>query len=515
MGRGGGVQAVSEKIKADDNRAVAHGAGLAFLGKLGALIEPISVILFANLYGAPLLGIFMLLWGYVLMATSAADLAMTTALQRYVPATRDEDRNHSILKAALLISTTLGILLALAITLAAPSLARFINADPAMTRDLPKILAIYAWAIPIWTFVEVSTAAVRARRAFGPEVKIRIFYEQGLRLVSGILFFVLGFHHYGLFVAHLLALAVAALLCLRLLGRHYDLKRLWAAPLSLALFRELSVFGLPMMGSNMLKRFHSNFPLFVLNILIPGAAGATAVAIYAVARKVVSALQVFRQSFEYVIAPLASARNALAGRDALQDMYAFATRLICSLFIPAAAVAIVLRDDIVALVGPEFAEAALLIVILTIGRGVEALTGPSQALLEMLARSRIPLINGIAGFLASAILMIWLTPLWGPAGAAVATAVGICIPSTLSLLQVRRAYGLSPYDRRLLRPVAAAFVGAALIAGMVWLVHPYGAAVRLLAGALGLVTSFAILLRFGYSERDAATFGRAARWLRH
>lgn len=506
---------VSNKIRTEDNRAVARGAGLAFLGKLGALIEPISVIVFANLYGAPLLGIFMLLWGYVLMATSAADLAMTTALQRYVPASHDEDRNHSILKAALVISTALGVALALLITLTAPWLARFINADPAMTQDLPRILAIYAWAIPIWTFVEVSTAAVRARRAFGPEVKIRIFYEQGLRLVSGVLFFALGFHHYGLFVAHLLALTVAALLCLRLLGRHYNLGQLRTAPLSLALFRELATFGLPMMGSNMLKRFHSNFPLFVLNVLIPGAAGATAVAVYAVARKVVSTLQVFRQSFEYVIAPLASARNALAGRDALQDMYAFATRLICSLFIPAAAVAIVLRDDIVALVGPEFRDAALLIVILTIGRGVEAATGPSQALLEMLARSRIPLINGIAGFVASAVLMLWLTPLWGPAGAAVATAVGICIPSSLSLVQVRRAYGLSPYDRRLLRPVGAALMGAAIITGLVGLAFPYGPAARLFAGALGLVLSFALLLRYGYSERDAATFGRAARWVRH
>lgn len=506
---------MSEKSKADDNGVVARGAGLAFLGKLGALIEPVSVIIFANLYGAPLLGIFMLLWGYVLMATSAADLAMTTALQRYVPATEDEARNHSTLKAALIISTSLGLVIAAAIALAAPFLARYLNADPAMTRDLPTILAIYAWAIPIWTFVEVSTAAVRARRAFGPEVKIRIFYEQGLRLVSGVAFFALGFHHYGLFVAHLLALGVAALLCLRLLGRHYDLRLLWRAPVSVALLRELVVFGVPMMGSNMLKRFHSNFPLFVLNSLIPGAAGATAVAIYAVARKVVSALQVFRQSFEYVIAPLASARNALAGREALQDMYAFATRLICSLFIPAAAVAIVLRDDIVALVGPEFSEAAILIVILTMGRGVEAATGPSQALLEMLARSRTSLVNGVAGFLTSAVLMIWLTPLWGPAGAAVATAIGICIPSTLSLIQVQRGYGLSPYDRRLLRPVAAAFLGAAVIAGLVWLADPYGAAGRMVAGALGLVVSFALLLRFGYSGRDAATFGRVARWVRH
>ena len=40
------------------NAAVAKSAGLAFLGRLGALVEVIGLPIFAYLYGAPTLGIF-------------------------------------------------------------------------------------------------------------------------------------------------------------------------------------------------------------------------------------------------------------------------------------------------------------------------------------------------------------------------------------------------------------------------------------------------------------------------
>lgn len=504
-----------DKLVQEDNRRVARGAGLAFLGKLGALIEPISIIAFAHLYGAPMLGVFMLLWGYVGIATSAADLAMTTALQRFIPATDDEDRAHSILKGALLVSTCLSVTLALLLTLFAPWLATHINADPAVKDDLAFIIAVYAWAIPLWCFIEVSTAALRARGAFGPGIKVRVFYEQGLRLLSGVIFYFVGFVHYGLFSAHLFALATAGVLSLRLVGRYYDLRRLWKAPLPWRLVKELVSFATPMTGSNMLKEFQSNFPIFVLNFLIPGAAGATAVAVYAVARKVVSTLQVVCQSFEYVIAPLAAAKNALAERRALQDMYAYSTRLIWSLFLPASTVIILLRHDIVALVGTDFHDAGLLVAILALGRAVEAGVGPSQALLEMLARSRLSLLNGIAGFIVTTVLILWLTPAMGPPGAALATAIGINIPSVASLVQLRIFYGLSPYDRRLIQPFIGAVAGCGVIALLVFAVSPLGLAPRFAAAAAGLFFAFVILLRYGYSDRDAATFGRFSRRVRY
>lgn len=503
-----------QSAKARDS-VVAKSAGLAFLGKLGAVIEPLGVILFANLYGAGTLGVFMLFWGYVMISTGASDLATTTALQRFVPATKDETRIHEVLKASLLISGTLSLSLAAALTFFAPTIALYINAGDAITEDLPTIIRIYAWAIPLWCYIEVTTAAVRARRAFGPEVKVRIFYEQGLRILAGVFFFYAGATHYGLFFAHLVALFVAGILSTRLLGQHYSLRQVIAARPSRALYRELIQFGSPMTGSNVIKRLHSNFPIFVLNALIPGAAGAIAVAVYAVARKIVSSLQVIRQSFEYVIAPLASAENAMKDRASLRDMYAFATRIIISLFLPVGMAVFALRHDIAALVGPTFVGAGVLVGILSIGRAFEAATGPSQALQEMLAKSRVSLINGTIGFVISGALMIWMTPIWGAVGAAIATAIGINIPSFLSLLQLNRVYHLNPYDKRILRPLGWSFIGAAIVFGAVYAASDFDIGARFAAGLISLLGAYYLLLKIGYSERDAATFGKITRWVRN
>jgi len=169
----------------NDNDQVARGAGFAFLGRLGALIEPIGVILFAKLYGAPTLGLFLLLWGYVQLVAVGSDFAMTTALQRFVPSTEDEDRIHGTLKLSLIVSTVLSILFAVGLSWGSDFFLPYISADPAAVGNMSTIIDIYVWAIPLWCFIDVSTAAVRARRVFGPEIKIRIFYEQGLRLVAG------------------------------------------------------------------------------------------------------------------------------------------------------------------------------------------------------------------------------------------------------------------------------------------------------------------------------------------
>jgi O-antigen/teichoic acid export membrane protein len=504
-----------DKQPPTDSHIVTRGAGMVFLGRMGALLEPISIIVFANLYGAPALGLFMLLWGYVQVSVAGTDMATSVAIQRFIPAAKDDETACAILKASLLISLVLSLLLAAALSLAAPYLAQFINTDARTDKYLSTIIAIYVWTIPVWCLVEVNTAAARARRAFGPEVRIRIFYEQGLRLVAGVAFYFLGFPIFGLFIAHLLGVTLTAAASFRQVHRQYDLKKVWRAPLAKSGFAELIRFGLPMMGTAMLKKFQSNFPAFLLNFIIPGAQGASAVAIYTVARKITSALQGIRMSFEYVIAPIAASRNPLSERDALQDLYAFTTRLVCAIFIPAAALMVALRHDIIAVVGHEFAAAGALVAVLTAGRMAEAFTGPSASLIEMLAKYRLPLLNGLAGFAVIALLMIWLVPAYGAWGAAAASACGMATTAIASVIEAKVIYDLLPYDRRLIQPLAVATLGAAVIAALVAITYPLGMAARIAAGVAGLAVAYFILLRFGFHERDAAAFGRLARWVRN
>lgn len=429
----------------EDKQAVARGAGLAFLGRLGALIEVVSVPVFAFLYGGATFGIFTTLWGYVKVTTSLSEWAMATSLQRFVPSTEDEAHAHGAVRIALIVSTALSLLFAGLLSLAAPVLAPYLNAAEADAVHLVEIIRVYAWALPFWTFVEVATAAVRARGTFGPEIRVRIFYEQGLRLIAGVGFYFLGVMSFGLFYAHLVALAIAAALSLRLVGRHYELRRIFSVSAPAGLRHEMMRFATPMTPANIVKKLHSELPVMILNFMLPGAAGAIAAGAYGVARKIVSVLAVVRLSFEYVMAPLASAKHRDEDRAALAEMYAFATRMTISLAFPIAATLIAVRHDLMAFVPAEYSIAAAAILVLAIGRGIETIGGPASALVEMKGHRMLPLLNAALGIGALVGLSLWLIPVRGIEGAAIAAAVGLNATSFASLLQVSILFRLSPF----------------------------------------------------------------------
>ncbi|TNE63129.1 MAG: lipopolysaccharide biosynthesis protein [Alphaproteobacteria bacterium] len=505
---------MTEPDHVPDHRArVAGGAGYAFLGRMGALIEAGSVIAFTWVYGATTFGLFAVLWSYVKVGTALTDLAMSTALQRFVPRADGTDA-EKIAGFALKLSFLLASLIALLITLAAPWLAAFVNAAAADADKLVAVIRLYAWVLPFWTMVEVATAAIRARRTFGPEIRVRIFYEQVLRLIAAMVLGIGGYLTYGLFLAHLISVALAAALALRLVARFYDIRLVLKAPMTGPIPREMWAYGLSLMPANITKKLFSEFPVMFLNFMLPGAAGAAAGGYYSVARKIASALQVVRTTFEYVMAPLAAERAGEGDQQALRDMYAYATRLSLTLALPFGAALVLARHDILATMEPEFQAAAAAIAILCLGRVVEAATGPSSAIVEMLGHRLLATANGIAGIVTLLVLGSILIPASGVTGAAIAAAIGLNVTALLGFGQSAWLFRLWPYDRQTIRPL---LMSALLSAGMIALIpasNHWPSPVGIVAATLGLLASLSLIIRYGLSTADARALGKIGRLFR-
>src|SRR3546814_5338560 len=88
------------------------------------------------------------------------------------------------------------------------------------------------------------TSAARARRAFGPEIRLRIFWEQMARILFALGFFAVGFSSLGLMIAHLASLTLTAALSVPLLGRYYDLRLILSAPIGRRMATTLLSSGL-------------------------------------------------------------------------------------------------------------------------------------------------------------------------------------------------------------------------------------------------------------------------------
>jgi len=492
----------------NQNRAqVAGGAGFAFLGRMGALIEAVSVIAFTWYYGAPTFGLFAVLWSYVKVSTAVSDAAMTTALQRFVPKAKGNDPELAVgyaIKFSFMIATVI----AAATFYAAPKLATLISAAEDDADHLISVIRVYVWVLPFWTMVEVGTAAIRARRKFGPEIRVRVFYEQGLRLMAAVGFALMGYMTYGLFLAHLVSVVLSAALALRLVAKHYDFGKVLRAPMTGPMPRAMRQYGFTVMPANLIKKLFSEFPVMFLNYMLPGAAGAAAGGYYAVARKIASALQAVRMTFEYVMAPLAAEKDGHGDHAALKDMYGYATRLSVTLALPFGAALVLARNDILAAMEPDFQAAAAAMSILCAGRVLEAATGPSSAVIEMLGHRSLPTINGVLGLITLLFLGDWLIPLYGVTGAAVAAACGLNVTAIAALLETHFLFRLWPYDRHALRPLVVSLGTSGIMLSLIPASNQWPVPVGIVGAVGGLLFSVLLLVRYGLNHEDAEALGK-------
>jgi O-antigen/teichoic acid export membrane protein len=492
---------------------VARSAATVGLSRLGALIDAVTQPIYTWLFGIATYGVYMVLWSVVNLVSNCVDMGFTSALQRVIPQADDDSRAHATLKLALIVGLVPSLLLALVASVAAEPLAQLINVAPADRPALATGIVVFAWALPLWTFVEISTAALRARRAFGPEIRLRIFWEQIVRLVLAVALFAAGFRTLGLLVAHVGSLFVTAALSLRLLGRYYDLDKALHAPFDGVALRELLLSGFSVLPSNISRRIFQDGPPILLNLMVPGTAGATAAGLYGIARKISSVPQIIRLTFLYVMGPLASAQAAV-DRRAIQPLYAFATRLSTVLVLPLAVALVLLGDQILDLFGPGAQAAHPILTALVVGRAIETVIGPAGPVLETTGHRGLPLVNSLVGLGAWALLAFLLVPTMDGTGMALAVSAGWTVAAVLAIAELRIADGLRTFSGRLWLGLAvSAATGAAM-----WLADraaaPLGDRVEAAVVLLLFAAASWIGLRFGLTASDRHALGNIGRQLR-
>ncbi len=504
---------VGAQAQTVDRRDVAKGAGLAAVARLGALIEVVSQPAYSWMFGLTGYGIYVVLWAAVNILAKLLDLALGQALQRIVPASASHEEQHGAVRLALLVSTALGVVAAIILSLSAPLLASRIASAPGDVARLPQAIAIFAWSLPLWIFIETATAAARAMRAFGPEIRLRIFWEQVARLVFAAGFFLVGTGFEGLLYGHLASLALTAWLAWKLLARYYDPALLLRAPVPESLRKATLATGLAMLPPALARRAYNDLPPILLNLMIPGAAGASAAGLFGIARKIASIPLIVRQSFLYVLAPLASAQAAIDRRE-IAPLYRFSTHVSLLLAVPLAGFLILIAADILTGFAPG-AEAGLsVVIILLAARAIEAALGPATPIVEMVGHRALPLVNSLIGLAIWLVLGLWLVPGNGAAGMAVAVSAAVVLTAILAMVQLYWSDRISPLGHGFWRALALAAGCVALLWGLGELLAPLGQRVRALSLLLLFLPCLWFTLKFGLLAEDKQGLGKLAARLR-
>ncbi len=494
------------------NARVASSVGTSMLARLSGLIDVIAQPIYVALFGLASFGLYAVLWSAVNLAENIADLGQTSAMQRTVPQAASEAEAAEAFRAAMLLGVVPPLLLAILGAIFAPQVAAFFNADAIDSERLIFAIHLFIWALPLWAFVEVATSAMRARHVFGAEIRLRLFWEQSLRLVFAVVFWAMGWGILGLLAAHLLSLSVTALLAARMALRYFHGRALFGR-VRPALLKESLMAGLAVLPANMSQRFYSDGAPIALNWLIPGGGGAVAAGLFTIARKISSIIQTIRLGFAYVLAPLASAARRGRG-DEVREVYGFATRVLTALALPSGLVLAAAAPAILALFGKGAATAATAVAILITSRILEALAGAAQPIQQVISSYRAQVLASFAG-IAVAIATGWLLlPAGGLTGMAVAVTAGLVTGAMLPVLQLWAEDGLHPFAAPFARMFGISLIIGVIFAGATRLTMGWPVAIALPLSLVLLLLATWLACRFALPLGDRAALGKTGRALK-
>jgi O-antigen/teichoic acid export membrane protein len=217
------------------------------------------------------------------------------------------------------------------------------------------------------------------------------------------------------------------------------------------------------------------------------------VGIYVLASTLSAFIPIILQSVNQIFAPVIADLHALGRRDVLQKLFQTLTKWVLGLSFPLACVMIVFAPRLMRIFGPDFESGWPVLVIGAVGQLVNCGVGSVGFLLLMSGNQKRLIKVQFAMTIVSVVTNLTLIPVLGLVGAALASACVNAGGNIWNLFEVRKALGISPYNRSyfaLWIPIASALSALLLMrfaTGSVgWTNHPW------LAVALSLLVVYAV-----------------------
>ena len=318
---------------------------------------------------------------------------------------------------------------------------------------LGSVLRAFAIACPFYVITFLSSRAARGLQVMLADVAVGTVAQPlvNLLLISGA--FLLGYGLDGAVTAFVGSAVVSGLLGLYVLTRIAPV--LLDGTLSASYnIRRLLAYSLPVMGVTVTTLFVDQADRIMLGLL----ASSADVGLYNVAALLATQVRFMLTSISATFTPLISDLYHTDRREELHQLFRITTRWIVTLSMPLALVLALFPDPLLWIFGTEFRAGAPVVLVLAISSFLNAGVGTIGLMLQMSDHERLVLLDSIAMAVLNIALNLWLIPLYGPVGAALATALSITAINAVQYVQLRYLLGMTPFSAAYLRPIAAGVV---------------------------------------------------------
>jgi O-antigen/teichoic acid export membrane protein len=477
--------------------SVSRQGAAVFLGRGAFLVLGLaSNVLLSRILGPAGLGKFQLGFVLIQLVTTFCVLGLDKALMRYFPILETRGAGSRTL-----LNRSTGFVIAISL---ASSAALFVVA-PALANhyfhsaEMTGVVRMFCLYLPVFALFRFLSGAVMA-------LKRADFASTVTNILSPAAFLVLlalaGMVHAGLYTS-ILARSLSHLggiVCLAV----FLLRRIPKRPGDAAAAGSLKGY------------FRLSIPLFFVGlsylllgqmdiIMLGHFVSEKEVGVYSVAVRISAFVIVGLEIVLPIVAPLFSQLGETRDAHSTAALFRAVTKWVCNSALIIFALIAVFRVEILNVFGKGFASGATVLLILSAGQLVNAVSGPCGQLLAMTGKQKWEVVNTILIVALNFVLCLVLIPRMGTMGAAVATGLSISVINIVKLAEIYFAYGFHPYNARYIKGVVAVSAGClvcyyvrALLFGAGW----GSMGIIVLAGLAFMIAALAGFFMLGLDQED-------------
>lgn len=449
-----------EQSTADSLTTVLSGGALVSAGKVLALgFGFFTQIAMARLLTEAAYGNVVLALAVVNIAGLVAKLGLDDGVMREYPHHEDDPAEaHGVVRASAIISASSGLVTAVVVFLAAPTIAKVVFDDT----SLVPLFRIASIGIPFITTSSVAVSLARGARDARVQAYVRQIFQPFVRLllVGGLL--LAGFNAIGAISGQIAAIVLAALVAFYMAQRSLPSFDVSPTPM----YRPVLAFSLPLIAVQGMGFLNSNVDIYMVGYFMESAS----LGVYNISLQLGNIVTSILGTAGFLLPPMLTRLHQRGQNTEMLRTYQVATKWMVVLIMP---VFIVLffapRQVIGVFFGESYTRGAVALQILLAGKFIAVIMGLNGQALIALGKNRVVSYIVLCETAVNAAINFTLIPVIGFEGAAIGMAISIIISDALGVAVLYRRFELHPFTGSVLSPVAAIGVVSTIGYGTLWL----------------------------------------------
>ena len=484
-----------------------HSAAITLFGSaFGGLLTIVGEVLAARLLEVQDYGLYATAMTVARVGEAISVFGLQLAIFHYIPVYRRQSQTALLIGtvyASALLPLVIGVIYLLSIGLMAPWLGSAVF----NSAEVVIFIRLLSFAVPFMAVSEVLGAITRGFGFAKYYVMIRNLTPPVVFLTSISLMAVVGAASIwitgAVLAAYVLACAVGGFAVLQVAGRD-----LWVT-------RPVFDFSLYRYASGVMLNNVFYLVFAVTGLLAVGFYhGSGALGIYRACLQIVLPFEMIVLAFHAAMGPVyrvLAQENRLAE---LEEAYGMSIGWMAILHLPMGVALAWNRNDLLALLGPQFTAGGAALAILAVGFALCMCYGTGAYLLMLSGRTTLETKNAALGAAVNVIFAIVLVPRFGLEGAALSTVSGFVLVNALRIWEIRQFVQVRTFRPRFLRISAVSGGSATIIfaglqfSGVFQGPDPISLGLRLVVMAL---LQAGVLWRFGLSHADKQAVARLIR----